>query len=232
MLFTKTSLPLPILCLLFLFSGPGQAQSNENLNKENTKSTYTTKSIRNSYHYTTFEPGIVTFHDSSTVTAPLNYNWLLREMHFITEEGDTLALANGGGIAKIKLQEELFHFVPPYGFLAFVANYKNLRVSVQFLMVEKVVGTGSLSKTVMITVAKDSTGKTQLNNMRGRTILIPTKLYFLVDKNNTAHEVTKSNLLTFYPNHRREITQYIRKNSIDLMIVTQLKAVLKYCDQL
>ncbi|WP_247235136.1 hypothetical protein [Telluribacter sp. SYSU D00476] len=158
---------------------------------------------------------------------------LLREMHFVTEEGDTLALANGEGIAGIKIDNDFYQYVPPYGFLLIFASLKKVNLSAQLMTTPRVFGTGKLYQTILLT--EDSTSR-QLRDMRGNTIFVRDSHFFLVDKNNTPYKINTSNLksilLKLYPNHRREINQYLRKNANSLTKTKDLITLLEYIDQL
>ncbi|GAB3181582.1 hypothetical protein [Telluribacter humicola] len=217
--------------LVIACSSASLAQSRNN-SADTTTVNYDAKLIQRNYCYPSFITSTVTFKDSSVVQAPLNYNMLLREMHFLTEAGDTMALANGGGIAHIQIKEDLFQFVAPYGFLWIVASFRNLNLSAQLMTETRVVGSGTLAKTVMIAMDKDSTGSTRIRDMRGQTIYAHLTHYFLVDKNSTPYKVSKPNLQKLYPNYRREINQYINKNSNSLTKREELIKLLQYVDQL
>lgn len=234
--FLRSKLKVAAACVLLLFgcswtcSAQVLVQSAKN---EYPNLIYDAKLIRKNYCYPSFISSTVTFNDSSFVKAPINYNMLLREMHFLTEEGDTLALANGEGIARIQIDNDFYQYVPPYGFLLIFASTKKVNLSAQLMTTPRVFGTGKLYQTIVLT--EDSTSR-QLRDMRGNTIFVRDNHFFLVDKNNTPHKINKSslkpNLLKLYPNHRREISQYLRKNPDSLTKTKNLITFLKYIDQL
>lgn len=205
--------------------------------------------VKETYRFPEFRPGSVRFYSGKEIAAKLNYNLLYREIHFLNEKGDTLALQQEPFFKLVKIGEETFYFMPDEGFLELVSIYPSIKLGRKQSLepykpdpVDR--GWGSYAPSAVSNgnsagdVSRDAY-KYQVSYKEYYSREVPQNIkiaeknsFFFIDKNNHLHPAKKRNILSFFPKYRRTIKRFLRENKISFNREEDLKELLKFCDQL
>ncbi|MCU0341572.1 MAG: hypothetical protein MUE30_16975 [Spirosomaceae bacterium] len=191
------------------------------------------------YRYPQFKEGTVTFFNSSTANAKLNYNFQLGEVQFINLTRDTMSLANEQTIKQIQIADSHFYYDVTHGYVESVAEYSGVQLVVKEMFkvaaVEKMASMGKSSATSSIKeINVLSTGNSSVQKLasRGDVVLAKERTYFLRDTNNRFYKTTKAGFLKLFPKNKKAIDVYLEEQKIDFSNPEDLKKALQYAAEL
>jgi hypothetical protein len=178
--------------------------------------------VDKAYRFPNFTNGHVYFRDGSMSAAKLNYNFLNKELEFISPGGDTLAIVKEQAlnIKNIIIDSITFYYFNAY--LEEMAHNENGRLlKQQFYGIKGSEKTGAYdlpSGTSAIDAYSsflDETGRVRNLVVRENLTLVMKTEYFIGDKYNAVLRATKKNMLELYPKKRTQIESYLRNNHVD-----------------
>lgn len=163
------------------------------------------------YAYASFTNGTVYLKGDRYSNAKLNYNALFGDMQFITDQGDTLGLADEKMIQSIVINHDTFYY--DKGYLKLLDNIGGIKLAsmkvFSFTNRQKVGGFGELSNGSI-----DTYDKVSVNNYNGdlvaRAVLTLTEnnLFYIGDQFNHFRLASRKNLLDFFAKKQPLLKQY------------------------
>jgi hypothetical protein len=112
---------LTIICLLAYFSFVN-AQSKNIIRVKNGQDAANYASSKDRYQYPEFQAGTIHFTNGRTGSGRLNYCYLLGEIMFINDKGDTLALADNNLVRYADIGKTHYYYIPENGYAEMVEN--------------------------------------------------------------------------------------------------------------
>jgi hypothetical protein len=181
------------------------------------------------YRFRNFTNGRVYFRDGTTSAAKLNYNFLYKELEFISPSGDTLALVKEQAleVKNIIIDSVTFYYYD--GYLEEIAHNENGKLlKRQFYGVkgEKVGAYDQASETSAIEGYTSFTDRSRhFENLvvRENLHLVMKTEYFIGDNYNSVLRANKKNMLDMYPKKRSQIESYLRNNHVNFASGTDLE---------
>jgi hypothetical protein len=190
---TFLSVVLSTFCGCFLF-----AQTNESVRIKAGEDPAKTFSPYGFYHFPVFNEGVAVFKNGNKTTARFNYHLLNGEMEFISQSGDTLALADPFSIKYITIDSCTFYYSE--GYVELVTHDEPLKLAKKTKLNtnwEKIGAYGQTSPSGSIrTPNKIILNNTGRNLSLNQDIIIQKEFtYFWLDQYGTVLKATKANLL-------------------------------------
>lgn len=191
------------------------------------------------YFYPQFQAGKVVFLNGTISTAQLNYNLLLREIHFINNVKDTLSLANEQLIKEIFIANQQFLFDSKYGYLLTDSSPQSLiRLGTkQELRVSNVERLGGYQQSLGATSTKaystfsNGSSPVQKLDQKGDVVFTKHITFYFIDQNNRCYKATKSSLHKIFPKYKKEINSHLQETGLDFLNEQDLKTILQFCKQ-
>jgi len=186
-------------------------------------------SVDKAYRFPNFTNGHVYFRDGSMSAAKLNYNFLNRELEFISPGGDTLALVKEQmlNIKNIIIDSITFYYYDGYlEEMAHNENEKLLKRQFYDIKSEKIGAYEQPSGNSAIDAYSsftDESGQPRNLAVRANLTLVMKTEYFIGDKYNTFLRATKRNMLDLYPKKKTQIESYLRNNHVNFASGTDLQ---------
>jgi hypothetical protein len=219
---------------LLLLQARGQEQEKFIINAgQKISDVLTTKDI---YEFPEFKMGTVEFKGrEEKVEAPLNYNLLTQTVQFISPKGDTLSLADEEIIEAVNIEGKSYLFNKEYYELinSFETNKFLQRKRIRIESVKKI---GLYNQPVeggANTYSNFSTGATDVNLVLNQKItLIKEEAYFFSDRNGIISISSKKNFLNLHSEHRPEVEQYIKRNTINFKDKNSVQILIDHVNSL
>ncbi len=180
-----------------------------------------------------FTAGTASLKDGTSSTQRFNYNFLLDEMHFIGEKGDTLAIADPAIIRSVVIDSMSFYY--DNGYVREILKQGGYKLAVKQEMVQTAdkkrggydmpTATGSIQ--TYGTVGSNS----QMYHLEvKKDVLFHSVTSFYVA--NMSNHFLKANKKSFYTLFGEAKTaKYLKDNKIDFNKEEDLKGLLRYCAQ-
>jgi hypothetical protein len=174
------------------------------------------------YRFPNFTDGQVYFRDGSMSAAKMNYNFLNKELEFISPSGDTLAIVKEQAINIKNIIIDSITFYYFNGYMEEMAHNEYGRLLKQQFYV--LTGTEKLgafdqpsgnSSIEAYSSVRDRTGRSRNLAVKENLILVMATEYFIGDTYNTVLRATKRNMLELYPKKRTQIESYLRTNHVN-----------------
>ena len=181
-----------------------------------------------------FTRGIAWFRNGSSSAQRFNYNFLLDEMHFINERGDTLAIADPVLISSVVIDSMLFYYDKGYVREIFKHGVYKLAVKQQMVQIaDKTRGGYDIA-------SGSSSIKTYgyINNSNSRIyrlqvekdVLFREEIYFYIaDASNHFLKADKKNFHALFED--KTITKYLKEHKVNFNKGEDMKALLQFCAQ-
>ena len=171
------------------------------------------------YLYPQFTQGTIYFRNGNTNLAYFNYNRMNGEMQFITDKADTLSVANEATIKYINVAKDSFFYSD--GYLQLVIGNNAAKLARK--QVIKIIDQQKIGAYDQPTSAGAITSYSSLNNdlrfykldIKQDVILGQQTTYFFGDKYNNFFRANKRNLLKNFSKKEKELTNYLKENSVD-----------------
>lgn len=184
------------------------------------------------YMLPAFKMGTAFFRDGSSSNTFLNYNFLLDEMHFINESGDTVAIAEPGLIRIIALDSMNFYY--DRGFLCQIMKLGDYKLAVRRQMIQisdkKRGGYDAATAGAAIdTYASISTGNGPKARLQvQKDVLFKEELsFYLADFSNTFFKANKKGFYALFPEEK--IKSYTNGHKVNFKDEADLKALFQFC---
>ena len=220
----------PVLVLaMSLFLARINAQDSTEIFIPAGKSFSDVAGLGKAFRFPNFINGHVYFRDGTQSAAKLNYNFLYKELEFISPAGDTLSLLKEQAlnIKNIIIDSITFYYYD--GYLEEIANNENGKLlKRQFYGVkgEKIGAYGESSGTSAIDAYTNFTYRDRhFENLvvSENLHLVMRTEYFIGDNYNTVLRANKKNMLDLYPKKRSQIESYLRNNHVNFANGTDLE---------
>lgn len=187
------------------------------------------------YTFPEFKKGNAFFRSGSPVAKFFNYNFLLDEIQFIEDNGDTLAIADPLLITKIAIDSSVFYYNK--GYLKEILNINNYKLALKRNMVQiadKTRGaydaaSGASSITTYGTINNNS----QLYRLQVKKDVLFQEVggYYISDLFNNFIKADKKGFLTVFGEIKPGLAKYIKTEKIHFNKEADLKKLLSFCAQ-
>lgn len=182
------------------------------------------------YRFPEFQEGQVIYFNDKSLSAKLNYSLLYGEVHFLNDEGDTLALEDGPRFKYLKIGEKLFYYAHWDGYLEEIKRNSSAKLArKQNLNIVYSMPPIKIGK-----YGKDDVSFREVFNRKsaGRILIKKQISYFFIDKNNRFYPAKRKNILKIFPRNKRSINSYLEENGMDFGQEEDLIRLLEFCNLL
>jgi hypothetical protein len=220
--------PVLVLAISLLF-GRINAQDSTKVFIPAGKSFSDVAGLDKAYRFPNFTNGHVYFRDGTMSAAKLNYNFLNKELEFISPNGDTLAIVKEQAlnIKNIIIDSITFYYYD--GYLEEMAHNENGKLlKRQFYQIKgsEKIGAYNLASTSSAIDSyssyTDQNGQSRTLTVRENLTLVIATEYFFGDKYTVVLRATKKNMLDLYPKKKAQIESYLRNNNVNFTNGTDL----------
>ena len=183
------------------------------------------------YLYPQFTEGIVAFKNGKSGKSKLNYFLLNKEMLFIDNRRDTLALTNEPEIEMLLIGLDTFYYNGQH-FIKQVSNYGWIKTA-QLKSIKEIgrKQTGAYGETV--TGAAVSLSSMQVSRLfvglsnSEKIILQKETKYYIGNEGNFFLPLTKNNVMKLIPRYKQEAAnKYLKENTVDFNHIDQVTQML------
>jgi hypothetical protein len=182
------------------------------------------------YRFRNFTNGCVYFRDGTKSMAKLNYNFLYKELEFISLSGDTLALVKDQALQIKNVIIDSVTFYYSDGYLEEVAHNENGKLlkrqfygrkgSEKIGAYDQPSGTSAIDAYTSLT---DQARHFENLVVKENVHLVLRTEYFIGDNYNSVLRASKKNMLDLYPKKRSQIESYLRNNHVNFASGTDLE---------
>jgi len=186
------------------------------------------------YRFPAFAEGTVTFRNGGFVTARLNYNISVDEMHFISPQGDTLALADPPAVIFINIGQYRFYY--DKGYLQSIPAAGDIILAFKQVLLEEKNTKGAFG---IATTHPDANSYSfftlkgqqyKLNNDDAQMEIRTT--YFFGDTYGHFYKASKEYILNHYAKQQDAVSTFLKNNRISFNKADDFTKLLEYCKQL
>lgn len=184
------------------------------------------------YLLPSFTHGTAVFRNGTSSTQLFNYNFLLDEMHFINEEGDTLAVSEPELLSTIVVDTMLFYY--DKGYLREILKIGNYKLAVRKSMVQIAdktrggygIATGSSS---IKTYGYINNSNSRMYHLQvAKDVLFKEDLsFYIADVSNHFVKADKKNFHAIFG--EKDVTKYLRQHKVNFTKKEDLEALLIFC---
>jgi hypothetical protein len=187
------------------------------------------------YRYPNFQNGEVFYRDGQKGTGLLNYQMLVKEIHFINAKGDTLALVDLPTVKQLTIGSDTFFY--DKGLLQILGNYNKVK-----LALKETLRVADRQKTGAYGIKSSTSSIDSYNSLRvnqgtyglsvAETIIFAKdKMFYLQIKGSLLLPVNWNNMAKAFPSKRNSMQDFASKNHIDLNKEEDLKKLLTFCSK-
>lgn len=186
------------------------------------------------YEYPQFIAGSILFKNGTFAKVPLNYNIFSEAMEFISQKGDTLAIADESTVKMIVIKQDTFYFSKAY--VKSIGGYGDVMLAQKpFFSIsnrEKIGAMGTATSASADThnairnkeVTKDLVVQDVLTLNKSRVFFIGNRFqYFL--------PVNKKNLLEMYGTRQKEVSKYLKENDVQFLVEEDVRRLMEHFNQ-
>ncbi len=179
-----------------------------------------------------FQEGTAMFKNKTSNTRLFNFNILLNEMHFISDSGDTLAIAEPGMLDFVKIDSLYFYYDNMY--LQKIEIHNDFKLARKQGMVQLLdkkkgaydmsTGTSSIDAYQMVV-----TDNSQLYKLEVKKDLLFKKLetLYIGDKYNRFLKASRKAFNTYFD--ERKVSAYLKSNKVNFNDGKGVKELFEYC---
>ena len=190
------------------------------------------------YRFSSFSEGSIVFRNGIISSARLNYNVSLDELHFINENGDTLALADPASISFVNLRGSRFYY--DKGFLQTIDTLSANGVVLAFKQIliaqqqRKYGAYDIVEPHEGIRTVNFYTGNGQSYKLGGDEKIVVTarEFYFFGDMYGHFVKASKENILLHFAGKQPAIKEFIKANHTNFNDLRDLLPLMAFCRQL
>jgi len=186
------------------------------------------------YRFPGFAEGTVLMRDGTFSSQKLNYNISLDEMHFISNSGDTLSLADPATVSVIDLNGNRFYYDKGY-YQAVDSAGKLLLAFRQVLSLQQhrpsAYGMTEPHEGIRTYHFYAANGKTDQIGENEKVTVTAREVYFFGDAYGHFSKADKAFLLNQYNEHQEAIRDFLKANHTNFNRLNDLTQVIKFCAQ-
>lgn len=188
------------------------------------------------YQYGAFRPGRIWYKDGRSSGAQLNYNRFFDEMQFISNRGDTLAVANEPTIRYIAIDKDTFCYSG--GYVRVISAMSTVKLAVKhwlkFQDTEKYGGYGQTYNSSAVTSVNllDDGKQTHKLTVKENIVLTRAVQYYFGDRWDHFVPASKKNVLELFAKHEGTIRQYLKETKVDFQKEEDLQALFLFLAKL
>jgi len=187
------------------------------------------------YRFSSFTEGSIVFRTGIIAGSKLNYNVSLDEMHFISDRGDTFAVADPASISFVNLNGSRFYY--DKGFLqtidtasanGVVLAYKQILIAQQ----QRKYGAYDITEQHEgIRTVSFYTGNGQTYKLGGDEKIVVTakELYFFGDVYGNFKKASKEYIILRFPKNESQLKEFIKSNHINFNVLKDLALLMDFC---
>ncbi|MEP7232214.1 MAG: hypothetical protein ABI691_18270 [Ginsengibacter sp.] len=179
-----------------------------------------------------FNNGTAFFRDGTSSERPFNYNFLLDEMHFLDNAGDTLAIANPELLSSVVIDSIVFYF--DRGYLRQLSKQGNYKLALKQEMVQ----IADKTRGAYDVASGSSSIKTYgyINNSNSRiyklqvekdVLFKEVKSYYISDASGHFLKADKKSFYTLFEGDKPR--QYLRAHKVNFNNEEDLRSLLMFC---
>lgn len=179
-----------------------------------------------------FKQGTAMFRNKTSNTRLFNYNFLLNEMHFISDNGDTLAVAEPTLLDYVRIDS--FYFYYDQGYLQQVDSRNDFKFAIKQGMAQVLdkkkgaydISTGSSSIDSYQSVVTDNS---QIYKLEVRKDMLFKKMasFYIGDKYNRFVKATKKGFSGMFGGQK--ISAYLKEHKVNFNVEDDIKGLFEYC---
>jgi hypothetical protein len=190
------------------------------------------------YSYPQFTNGKVFFRDGRRAAANLNYNRLFGQMLFISQKGDTLAVADELTIKFIAIGQDTFYY--DEGFIRLIMNKAEVKLAEKQIWVVadvRKIGThnrptSTVAVTSISSYADETARAKSYDFILSEDIVMRKEIqYYFGDKYNHFVRAGKNKLLLLLPKEQRRIENYLKANKVNFDNRDDLEKLVQFIGQ-
>jgi len=222
---------LPVFCLVLIAGAGIQAQ----VTPPEIRMALPQKGI---YRFAAFKQGTIVYRNGIIAGGNLNYNVSLDEMHFISDRGDTLAVADPVSISFISLNDSRFYY--DKGFLQTIDTATSNGMLLAFRQVlmaqqQRKVGAYDIAQPHEgVRTYRFFTGNGQTYNLGGDDKIMVTarEYFFFGDEYGRFAKASKEYVLLRFPKNQPELKGFIKASHINFNVLKDLEKLMSFCREL
>ena len=182
------------------------------------------------YRFPSFQKGKITYTKGFVLDYEfdLNYNLYFEKIDFINSSGDTLNITNTREIKGVQIGDKWFIHDLKTGYCEVILSLPVGLAMKKHFVFEHLGHVEVAYKTVERGPPATEARGIVTDYDRFYNI---SETYFLVDNDNKVHKATKASLLKLFPDHSRQIKDYLVERQVNFDSRDDLVALLTYCDQ-
>ena len=171
------------------------------------------------YEYPLFEVGTAQFKNGKAGMGKMNYNHLLREIEFINDKLDTIALDDAGSMHYVEMAKDTFYFDKVY--LKQISNKNGVKLTVnkslQLSNKQKLGGFGEVNGGSVEAKDQVSSYANMLKTLVAQEILTFTefKSYYFGDRFNHFKQASRKNVLDMFGKLKPGLEKYLDDNHLN-----------------
>jgi len=225
---------LPSILILLFFSFSTFCQSKKTVRINPVKDEPTDFLNSQFYKFSAFQPGKIIYKDSSISAAPLNYNNILGEIHFINTKGDTLQLAHPETMKEIIIGVDTFYFYKGnYASMLTHNQLANLAVKrlLKYIGKEKKGPYGTYSAVASITSYDSYTPDEQITrsiSMDENSVFKYINTFYLVDEFHNFFPANKRNFYKLFSRNNKKLKDYLSEHKVNFENAEDLRDLLSF----
>ncbi|MEO8412498.1 MAG: hypothetical protein ABI472_02520 [Ginsengibacter sp.] len=186
------------------------------------------------YVFPAFTEGVAWFKNGTSSTQRFNYNFLLDEMHFINEGGDTLAIADPLLISYLVIDSLRFYFDNGYVREIFKKGDYKLALKQQMVQIpykkrggyDMPTETGSIETYGSIS---NSNGKIAHLQVKKDILFRQVNSFYIADSFNHFLRADKKNFYALFASEK--ISNYLEEHKVNFNKKEDLEAMLQFCQE-
>ena len=191
--------------------------------------------VKGIYRFSSFKEGSIVFRNGIISGARMNYNISFDEMHFISQNGDTLAVAAPATISFINLNSSRFYYSK--GYLQVIDNFNGILLGFKQVLGGQELrkegyGRASLMEGVNTYGFFTGNGQRFITAENNEIQVFAKEYYFFGDAEGRFSKSSKDYLYQHYPKHRTAIGEFLKTHHSNFNKLDDLLEVLKFCSEL
>ncbi len=213
------------LMLTILIMGFGMMQNPVNAQKPRTFKVNPGEKVTRAipfdaiYEYPEFKVGTVQFKNGKSGMAKMNYNSLLKEMEFINDKLDTIALDDASSMQYLFIEKDTFFFDKVY--MKLISNKRDVKLAENRMLLlsnrQKIGGFGEINGGSVETKEQVSSNANALKSLVAKEILTFTenRVWYFGDKFNRFKQASKKNIMEMFGKKKPGLEKFLDDNHIN-----------------
>ena len=187
------------------------------------------------YRFSSFSEGSIVFRTGIISGNRLNYNVSLDEMHFISDRGDTLAVADPTSISFVNLNGSRFYYDKSFFQTIDTVSANGVILAFRQLLIaqqQRKYGAYDITEPHEgIRTVNFYTGNGQTYKLGGDEKIVVTakELYFFGDVYGHFVKASKENIILRFPKNESQLKAFIKSNHINFNVLKDLTMLMSFC---